>query len=85
MMLAHKYTYPGTNKGAGGAPKYTFKDLAARFGMTVGALRYAFRDEDAPKPCLKRGSKLSGINSYYDIVEVKAWWGRRAQRKKMLE
>lgn len=56
------------------APRRSLAEFARELGIGEAALRSMVRrDKAAPKPVLQ-----SGQTGYYDLAELKAWYGKKA-------
>jgi hypothetical protein len=57
-------------------PLRTFREMAEEFGVTDAQLRSKLeRLDDAPKPKMKHQNRYTK-NTWYDPVEIRAWWKR---------
>jgi hypothetical protein len=73
MTMRIREFWNGKNKGAGGGPKRTFKEMAEEFGVSVNSLRGIWSQHGGPKSDLNQHGP-SGGTSWYDPKVVRAWW-----------
>lgn len=65
-------------------PKRTITELADEFGLSRAGLIQAMRKstQNPPKPTLKApGSMTTGHSTWYDPVEMRAWWKREQEAR----
>ena len=79
--MKHKFTGEDVRNhfhGKNLPPLRTFREIAEEFGVTDAQLRFELgNSDDAPKPKMRHRNSHTG-NTWYDPVEVRAWWRRLA-------
>jgi hypothetical protein len=56
------------------SPMRTFAELCEEFGLTLGQLRKALSDPDAPKG-VRHGAHRAGTETtWYDAAAARRWW-----------